>query len=244
MAPDAAVPLLPLVLVVGVAIFTKTVVGFGLALVAMPILVDIFNVDLRLATPLVLLLGLVSQAVMLARYRAAFNLRAVARLGLSSWPGIVIGVFALRHVDSQLILVPLGVVVTGYALYALFVPRLPKLTHPGWAYGLGFVAGVLGGAYNTSGPPVIIYGNAQGWGAAAFKGNMQGFFFISTTVLMVSHAVNGSFTPQVWAGFLLTLPAAVVGMAAGFALDRYINPVWFRRAVLVVLVVLGLRLIF
>lgn len=73
----------------------------------------------------------------------------------------------------------LGVVIVAYALYALFNPTLPELAQRSWAYGFGFAGGVLSGAYNTSGPPVVIYGTCRCWQPAEFKSNLQGYFLLT-----------------------------------------------------------------
>ena len=122
--------------------------------------------------------------------------------------------------------------------------KLPRPIHKSWAYGVGFVAGMLGGAYNTAGPPVIIYGNCRRWRPAEFKGNLQGFFVLNSTLVVIGHAVAQNLTPQVWQIYLWVLPAIGLGLVAGLSLDQYLSPERFRKIVLWLLVLLGLRLIF
>ena len=43
----------------------------------------------------------------------------------------------------------------------------------------GFFAGILGGAYNTNGPPVVIYGSLRKWSPATFRATLQGYFFMA-----------------------------------------------------------------
>lgn len=229
-------------LIVFLAAFTQGAAGFGLALVSMPLLVEILGI--RAATPLVALIGIAIETIMLIRYRHAFNLRAISRLSLAAVAAIPLGVFILRRADAQLITTILGAIILGYALFALFSPRLPQLTHRGWAYGFGFVSGLLSGAYNTSGPPVIIYGSCRQWPPAEFKSNLQAYFLLNSVVVMVIHAVSGNFTPLVWRSFGLSVPAILLGLWAGMSLDRWINPQLFRRIVLILLIFLGGRLLF
>jgi hypothetical protein len=44
--------------------------------------------------------------------------------------------------------------------------------------------------------------------------------------------------------FILSLPAIGLGLLAGLSLDKYINPVVFRKIMLVGLIFAGTRLIF
>ena len=228
-------------IIIFLAIFTQAAAGFGLALVSMPLLVGLLGV--RTATPLVALVGATAELIMLARYRHTFNLRAVGRLSLASLAGIPLGLVLLRRVDADIVTGFLGVVIVAYALYALFNPRLPQLVHRGWAYSFGFAGGVLSGAYNTSGPPVVMYGTCRCWQPAEFKSNLQGYFLLNSVMTIFAHGIGGSFTAPVWQSYLLTLPAIALGLAAGFSLDGRLDPQRFRRVVLVLLVFLGVRLL-
>lgn len=230
-----------LLLIIFVAIFTQAVSGFGLALVSMPLLVAMLGI--QMATPLVALVAFTAELLMLLRYRHAFNLRAVARLSVASVVGIPLGVYLLRRANPDAITALLGVIIIAYALYALFSPRLPELNHPAWAYGLGFVAGLLSGAYNTSGPPVVIYGTCRRWPPAGFKSNLQGFFLLNSCVTIAVHSLSGSMTRPVLQSYLQSLPAIALGLLAGFALDNRINQHTFRRIVLILLLLLGARLL-
>jgi hypothetical protein len=231
-----------LVAVIFVAVFTQSLSGFGSALVSMPLLAPLLG--LHVATPLVALMGGVMETILLIYYREALNVRAVWRLVLASIVGIPFGVLMLRGLDEKITLSILGVIIVGYALYALLNFRLPKLEHPLWAYIAGFFAGIFGGAYNTAGPPVIIYGNCRGWEPAEFKANLQGFFIINNFVVLLSHFLAGNVTPLVWRKFLLIIPAVVLGVVAGISLEKRLSAESFRKVVLVLLVVVGIRLFF
>jgi uncharacterized membrane protein YfcA len=233
--------LLLVFIIVFFAIFTQSVTGFGLALVSMPLLVPILGI--QTAAPLVAFFGLIAEAILLAYYRSAFNLRVVWRLILASLFGIPLGVWALGNVDEAVVLTVLGLIVGGYALYALLNLHLPAISQPIWAYGAGFLAGVLSGAYNTGGPPVIVYGNARQWPAAEFKSNLQGFFLFNTMVVMGTHIVAGNYTSDVWRASLVALPAVAAGIAAGILLSKRLSAPLFRKIVLWLLLVLGVWLI-
>lgn len=229
------------ILIVFGAIFVQSVSGFGLALVSMPLLALV--IGLQTATPLVALIGLVAEVIILLHYREALDLRAVARFALASVIGVPVGVLLLAQVNQAIVLPLLGIVVIGYALYALLGPRLPEMRSPHWAHGLGFIAGVLGGAYNMPGPAVVIYANCRGWPPAQFKSNLQGFFVLTSILILGAHVAAGHVTPEVLRDFALVLPAIVLGALTGFALDKRLNPVYFKRIVQVMLIGIGLSLI-
>jgi uncharacterized membrane protein YfcA len=152
--------------IVFLAVFTQSLSGFGLALVSMPLLIGLIGV--QTATPLMALVGIVAESIMLLYYRDSFNLRAVAGLTAAAVVGIPIGLVFLRRVDEGVVTAVLGLILILYALYALVGFKLPQLAHPLWAIGFGFIGGVIGGAYNTSGPPAIIYGTCRRWSPLEF----------------------------------------------------------------------------
>ncbi|HSF80877.1 MAG TPA: sulfite exporter TauE/SafE family protein [Anaerolineales bacterium] len=230
-----------ILVILSLAVFTQTLTGFGSALVAMALLPAV--VGLRIAVPLVALFALALEVVLLIHFRQSVQLRAVRTLALGALAGIPAGILMLRSVNERAVLAVLGAVITGYSLYALieFVP--PRMAHGAWPYVFGFLAGLLGGAYNVSGPPVVVYGSCAGWSPKQFKANLQGFFVFSSLAILFSHAVGGNLTGEVWRLFPIALAAVGLGVLAGTLLDRYMNPAGFRRNVLMLLLVMGVKFI-
>lgn len=223
------------------ATFTQTVSGFGHGLIAMALLPGL--IGLHDAVPLVALVGVLTELTVLGRYRHAFNLRAVVRLSVGSIIGIPVGILALELADERVVLPLLGVVITGYAVYALLKLGLPELANRRWAYGFGFIAGILSGLYNVGGPPVVIYGTMRRWSPAEFRSNLQGFFLVNSLIVTIAHFISRNYTDEVLQYTLFALPGIVLGLLAGFFADRYVNALVFRRIVFLLLIVLGARLI-
>ena len=228
-------------IIVFMGAFVQSSIGFGFALVAMPVLVSMLGI--HVAAPMVAIAAFLIEIVILLRYREAFNFDIVKQIVIAAIFGIPIGVLTVQYIDGDLVNKFLGVVVIGYALYALFAPTLPQMAGKAWAYLFGFIAGILGGAYNTAGPPVVIYGNARGWPPDEFKSNLQGFFLITGLVVIAVHGINGNLTGDVFQNLLFTIPALALGLAAGFYLSKRINPDVFRNIVLIDLLFLGASLL-
>lgn len=229
-------------LIIFLAVFTQSVSGFGSALVAMALLPAVIGI--QLATPLVAVVAIVLEVVLIVRFRQALEVRSIWRVVLAALIGTPVGVYFLSKVDERISLTVLGVVITGYAIYALLGLKMPRLEKSFWAYLAGLIGGLLGGAYNTSGPPVIIYADCRRWPPDVFKSNLQGYFIVSSLAVLVSHVLNGNLTPQVWNLFWWATPFILVGLIAGLSLDRWLNPVTFRYVILALLVVMGIRLMF
>jgi len=230
-----------ILLVAFLAALTQSATGFGSALVAMALLP--IWISLRIASPLVALWAATIEVLLLIRYRASIRLRAIGLLAAGMAFGVPFGILVLRRVPEAITVPILGGVIAAYAGYALLTPRLPRLERSQWAGAFGFAAGLLGGAYNTSGPPLVVYGHARGWAPAEFKANLQGVFLLSDLLVILGHAIAGNLTGIVLWDYGLGLPTLLAGLAIGFRLDRHISPTLFRRLVLVLLLVLGVGLI-
>jgi hypothetical protein len=228
-------------LIVFAAVLLQSVVGFGSAMVAMALLSPLLG--LNVASPLVALVAATLEAVMVFRYRQAAQWSVIRRLLVGTLPAIPLGILALSRVPEAWLLTVLGVVILSYTVYALAGRRLPELRGAGWAYSAGALAGLLSGAYNVGGPPLILYGDCQRWPPAEFKGNLQNIFLINDAVVLTFHALAGNVTPGVLTHYLAALPAVALGVLLGLALDRRVSPAAFRALALLTLLVLGARLL-
>ncbi len=224
------------------AAFSQSLTGFGDALITMALLPGLIGI--QASAPLVAIFALTIELVVLWRNRHSLNLSAILPVIASSVIGIPIGIWLLGNLDEDLVLSSLGVLITGYAIYSLLDLKLPELRHPAWAYLTGLVAGLLGGAYNTSGPPLVIYGNARRWEPGEFKSNLQSFFVLNSALVFIGHFLSGNVTSEVWQLYLWSIPAIVLGVLLSNRIENYIEPARFHKLVLWFLVVLGLKLVF
>ncbi len=223
------------------AAVARSALGFGDALVAMPLLA--LAMDLRAATPLVALASAVAALAILPWAWRKLDLRAAARLLAATLLGIPFGLFLLTRAPEGLVKGILGALLIAFGLYNLIGPRLPELKSDRFALPFGFVAGVLGGAYNTNGPPVVAYGVMRRWSPEAFRATLNGYFLASNLAVLIAHAAAGLWTPTVFRAFLFGIPVVLVGLWIGWRLHRRANPARFHQAVNLFLTATGLLLL-
>lgn len=234
-------PGLLIAIIVLVAAFAQSLTGFGFALITMPLVTVVLGV--RTAAPVVALAALTVYTVNLVRYRRAINMREVWRLGIASAAGIPVGIWVLANADEHVVMRILGVVLVAYAVYSLLQPRVQRELSRGWVYPAGFLAGCFGGAYNTPGPPVIVYGSMRQWPRDEFRAVLQALFFLNGVLVVSSHALAKNLSKQVLGYYLYAVPALVLGILVGSLVDRGIDSGRFRRIVMLMILVLGLALI-
>ena len=224
-----------------VSTLTRSTFGFGDALIAMPLLSLIIGV--QTATPLVAFVApTIALTIVWSNWRS-INLNATWRLIISSLIGIPVGVLVLKTAPEEIVKSFLGLAIILVSLYNLVKPRLMTLTQQKWAYLFGFVAGVLGGAYNTNGPPVVIYGALNRWPPERFRATLQGYFLPTGLFILVGHGLGGLWTAQVLRLYALALPVVLIAILLGGKLNRRISPGRFEKFIYMTLVGLGLLLL-
>lgn len=224
-----------------VGTLVRATLGFGNALITMPLLVLIMSPTR--AAPVVALVALLSGVVILAEHRRNVHLASTWRFLVSAAVGIPIGVFGLVHLSSDVIHLVLGVVVLGFTTFQLVHPERAHLRGDSAAFAFGFVAGVLGGAYNTSGPPIVIYGTLRRWTTHQFRATLQGLFVPAGLMVVFWHGTQGLLTADVLRLWVVSLPTTILAFFLGRYLSRHLKPKPFVLAVHVFLLVMGASLV-
>ncbi len=223
------------VCVMVLAALVRSTFGFADALLAMPILS--MMVGIETATPLVALAATTCGIVILLADWRQIRFNAVAGMVFGSLCGIPLGVLVLKQLPPAYIKTALALLIIGFAAYGLVQPRLVRLINDRWSIVFGFCAGVLGGAYNTQGPPLVIYGTLREWPPNEFRATMQGCLLPSSIAILVAHYVSDLWTSRVLSYYVW----AVVPVLLAIPLGRWISRQLPRRnfSVLVFILLLG-----
>lgn len=222
------------------ATFIRSALGFGEALVAVPLLA--LTLPVQVAAPLAVLVSItVALAVVIQDWRN-IHIRSVGWLVLSTLFGIPLGLLLLKAVPESIVKAILGAFIVAFALYSL-VGRKPELHSDRLAPLFGFAAGILGGAYGMNGPPLVVYGVLRRWSPMHFRATLQGYFLIASIVGMLGYAITGLWTRTVSVYFLLSLPLALIAIFLGRAVHRRLNGPRFLFCVHVGLALIGVVLL-
>ncbi|MCJ7715338.1 MAG: sulfite exporter TauE/SafE family protein, partial [Anaerolineales bacterium] len=193
--------------------FIRSALGFGDALIAMPLLALV--VGIQTATPLVAMgASTIAFTILLKSWRKV-EIKAAWRLVLATWIGIPLGILFLKAAPEILVKSLLGILLMGFGAYNLFVPDLPKLLSEKWAFVTGLIAGILGGAYNTNGPPVVIYGILRRWDPEKFRATLQGYFLPTGLAILITHGIAGMWTSRVVSLYVYSIPIIIGAVLLG-----------------------------
>ncbi len=211
------------------ATIVRSALGFGEALLAVPLLAFVLPVDV--AAPVAVLVSITVAAVVLVRDWRHVELKSAVRLIAFTVLGVPVGLFALRTIPAPIVKNTLGVVVAGFALFSLWRHRPVRLADDRLAWLFGVSAGVLGGAYGMNGPPLVVYGSLRGWTPERFRATLQGYFLPASIIGMIGYWAAGLWTPTVSRYYLLSLPAVVVAIPLGRMINTRLDP---RRFLIVI----------
>jgi uncharacterized membrane protein YfcA len=236
----------PVTVLVVVVLFSATLVrsalGFGEALIAVPLLAFVLPVEI--VAPVAALVSITVAVIVLAQDWRHVNLRSAAWLVCSTLLGIPLGLLLLRSVSEPIVKGALGVVVAGFAALALWRQDVYELRNDRLAWLFGVSAGVLGGAYGMNGPPLVVYGTLRRWSPQRFRATLQGYFLPASLIGMIGYWATGLWTPTVSRYYLLSLPTVLVAIPLGRALNRRLDAQRFLAYVRAALLASGMGLVF
>ncbi len=224
-------------LVVALSGVVRVVCGFGNALIAMPLLALVL--DMTVLTPLVAIQSLLFSLIILARTHRSIHLGPAIRLFAWSLAGIPVGLLLLTGGHESYLKTGLGLIIAGYSALCLAGRRPGRLQNDRFLPFFGLAGGVLGGAYNTNGPPIVIYGLLRGWDAQAFRATLQGYFLATGAIVALAQGLSGLWTREVLELLVQSMPAVLLSVWAGHLLAGRIPVGALERAIHCLLIVTG-----
>lgn len=223
------------------AALVNSLAGFGIALLAMPLLIG--PIGLKTAAPLIGLVGIILRLLSVYLEGVSIDFRQIRWMVLGGLMAVPIGVAMIDRVDERFLKLLLGIILVGYVTYRLLKRTEFRPIPNRFGFIFGFLGGLFGGAFNTSGPPVIIYSDSQQWRPEVFKVHLQTYFLCNATIGIFSHYAAGNYTNEVFYYVAYAIPVLIGGTFLGRWLNRFVGPQVFKATVLTLLVVLGVRLI-
>jgi uncharacterized membrane protein YfcA len=229
--------------VIFIATLIRSALGFGEALIAVPLLA--LRIPVTVAAPLVVLVSVLVAGVVVVQDWQKIEIRSAAGLVVSALFGIPLGLLLLTRGNDHLVKIILGVIIAGFSIYSLTARRRTHLEkdHPMWLIGSGFCSGILGGAYGMNGPPLAVYGSLRRWSPQHFRATLQGYFLPASVAGLIAYAAAGLWVPDVTRYFLLSLPVTLAAIFLGRMLNHRLRGDGFFRYVYCALIVIGCLLV-
>ena len=233
----SGIEILVLLLAVGISAVIQNIVGFGFALLAVPLMV--LAVDPHDAVIISTFLGLGSSCFQAYNGRRDAQWKVVARLSYSAIAGIPVGLLVFSHVSERLLK---GCLALGIFFAVFLLARRMNLgaSHTRLEIGAGILSGALSSSLSTNGPPLVFALQGRGLPIAQFRATISTIFTISGFVTLVSFLVMRKVNHESLTGVLYSLPILGIGIVIGQRLKPKLNEDNSRRFVLILLFAAGL----
>jgi uncharacterized membrane protein YfcA len=215
--------------------------GFGGALTTMPLITLLL--PLKMAAPMSVIVGTATAVYATWLSRKDTNWKSALVLILFAFAGIPVGLYALSYLPDNVMKMGLGGFLILYSFYSLFIPRLPVYDKPWIAMPIGVIAGALGSAFSTNGPPVVIYGMLRNLAPSAFRGTLNAFFAANNVAIVGGLATSGILTVSVIKLVMFCIPTMTLGFFVGQYVHKRIPVNVFRVMVFLLLIASGAMLI-
>jgi len=229
-------------LVVFIAAFIQGTAGFGFAFFSVPLLALVL--DMRTAVPTLGMLAQMLNLVILIQHRFVADWKgSILPLTLFALPTIPVGVWLLTWLDIRILQGVLGAMLVAYALYQRLIKPRPRIVSRAWMIVAGLVAGCLGGALNSQGPPILVYTSLQPWNKDMVKGTLIAYFFVTGIVVLAIQGAQGLITAQTREMALTCLPFLLAGVVAGRLLYKRLGEGGYRQLFMALIFALGVMML-
>lgn len=229
-------------LIVFVAAALQRAVGFGFALLAVPLMA--FVVPTKSAVVIVFLTGSVTSVWLALRLVHRIEWRTARRLGAGAVVGAPVGVVILSLVSAMSLRLVLGVTTSVAAVWIIVSSRRgrarPVEHKRSTTFGLGVASGVLNTSLATSGPPLVYELRRTGFHGDRFRGTISAVFVISNLIGLPLLALAGLITADDLALAVISVLPCVAGFLFGSRIARRMSPARFAWAVDALLLATGL----
>ncbi|HJT04679.1 MAG TPA: sulfite exporter TauE/SafE family protein [Pseudonocardiaceae bacterium] len=214
-------------LVVALGALVQGAVGYGMALVASPLLALLEPA----LVPVPLLLLTSGHAVLAAvrDWRHA-DWTGIGWATLGRLPGTGLGVLAVVALSQRVFAALVGLGVLGCVLLSLL--RWRPRPRPGSLLLAGLVSGAGGTVASIGGPPIaLLYQEAAG---PRIRGTISGYFVLGSVISLAALAAAGQITSESLTSTVMLVPFLLVGFALSGPARQVLDNGWTRRAVLAV----------
>ncbi|MBQ7885285.1 MAG: sulfite exporter TauE/SafE family protein [Clostridia bacterium] len=224
------------------AFYVKGLCGFANTLVFTTVMS--FGMSNRNISPVELLLGYPSNAIIAFRERRSIDPKLCLPLAALVVLGSIPGMLLLRNADTGAVKLVFGVVIVLLGLEMLLRERRKGRVKEskGMLALIGLLSGILCGLYGV-GALLGAYIGRVAKDAGAFRANLCVVFFVENTLRIALYGAMGLLNMGMALQAARLLPFALLGLLLGAKSSAVVSEKAVRRIVVVMLIVSGLSLI-
>lgn len=238
----APVNIIALSLIIFIASVVRGFTGFGLALVAVPLIQ--FLMPVSDTAVFIAIINAIFSLLYFRRSREAIKGQPLGRMAVWTGIGVAAGTLILKFINPAYIQLIWGVLII--LIVAALVRGLEfRIRSDATAMTLsGLLGGVLAGATGITGPPVAIILSSLKTPKEKFNAIISVFIFFAVSYALVFYLISGLVRAETFLLALCSVPALIAGLYTGDRLVSRISQQTFTRLVYIVLILMGIITLF
>ncbi len=226
-----------------IAALVHGICGFGFSLLSVSILSLLIGP--KIAVPLDLVVASVNCFYLAWLMRKFILYRETVLLVVLTFLFVPLGTLYLRDMNSSLIIRSMGIVILVVSAISLFkAEHLRIFSSRFFTYFAGMAGGLLGGAFNIPGPPLVIYAYNCHWPLINAKANLQFIFSVMALITFISFISADMLNWKIFKLGALYSPFVFAFTFCGAWIAKKIKSKQLAFVVNILLAFLGLTLIF
>lgn len=229
------------IVIIFFAYTVKGLSGFGSGLIAIPLLAFMF--PLSFIVPVLGLLSYSGTVMQSIHLRKQVVWRDMLPLMPFSLLGIFIAIWLLVNVETNNLVITLGIFILLYSIYSLLPLPIPAGGRR-WAIVAGSCGGMVGALFGTGGPFYVVYLKMRQLDKGQFRATIAMIFLVDGGARIVGYALSGLFTQQTLSLSLILFPILLLGMYVGHHIHIQIDQKRFNQAISVILMMSGAMLLY
>ncbi|MEI6860008.1 MAG: sulfite exporter TauE/SafE family protein [Shewanella sp.] len=205
---------------------TQSLIGFGLAIVASPLL---YIIEPELVPAPIIIMGFSISLLTLFRERSALEFNGLQYALLGRIPGGFLGTGLLIFAPQPILGLAISAIVATAVILSLL--KFNLTVNRKSLFGAGVISGVFGNIAAIGGPPLAIL--LSGKDARQFRASLSAFFVFSSMIALSILAITGLLnTKHIWLSLLL-LPSVILGYLVAGRLIGHIDKDKIRSVTLI-----------
>lgn len=231
-----------IILTLGIALgfYVQTVAGFAAALVALPIILIVL--DIQEAVALLSIFFFIFSIILIYKNWKLIDKKIVLDVSIGAVIGLILGIVILKFGSPLILKKALGIFILLFVAYSFIKKKKVKLFEK---FGMifGFIGGLFSGIFSTGGPLFVIYIYNKLDNSNIVRATIIGALgivnFLRVPILIYSDILT-------YDTFILSLyafPFFILALFLGHKTYNKINEKTFKNAVLILLVLSGISLI-
>lgn len=232
--------LIILIIGVGLGFYIQTVAGFAAALVALPIILSVLN--LQEAIALMSIFFFIFSIVLIYQNWKLINKKIVIEMSIGVIAGLILGILILKLGSPIVLKKALGIFILFFVGHSYVKKKKVKLFNK-LGILFGFFGGLFSGLFSTGGPLFVVYIYNKLDKSNVVRATIIGTLGITNFLRVPLLIYSDILSYQIFLVSLYVLPFFFLAIFLGHKTYHKINENIFRNVLMILLILSGVSLI-